>query len=71
MANEFAFPVLDLDGRSDYKHEDYYDFAHMNGDGGKKFADAIVQALVGEPKLASALSQQNDRPIASTGRNPR
>lgn len=66
LAKQYSLPLVDLDGKPEFVKTDYYDTAHMNGTGGKKMADAIVQCLTGEPKLSAALRQDknSDRQLA-------
>lgn len=55
FAKTNGIALVDLDGRPQFTHTDYYDSAHMNGFGGKKMADAIVQCLTSQPYLIAAL----------------
>jgi hypothetical protein len=55
-------PLVDLDGKPQFAHADFYDNAHMNGIGGAKMADAIVNCLTSEPTEAAALRAAPDAP---------
>lgn len=55
-------PLLNLDGQPQFKHEDFYDNAHMNGYGGAKMADAMVEEIATSPRIAAALRAPGDAP---------
>lgn len=42
---EFKVPLVDLNDGKSFLLTDYYDFAHLNGRGGKKFVDKIVSRV--------------------------
>lgn len=71
-AKEQGVALVDLDGRPDFAHTDYYDSVHMNGTGGKKMADEIVRCLVNQPELVAALRADSDatKEIAVTKKAP-
>ena len=43
-ANEYGFPLIDLNGNPAFVKSDYYDTAHMNSSGGKKLLDILANS---------------------------
>ena len=55
FASKRGIPLVDLDGKPQFVHADFYDNAHMNAVGGAKMANAIVECLTSNPQVAAAL----------------
>jgi hypothetical protein len=63
-----SFINLDASGKFDLK--DYYDTAHMNASGGRKFIDLLVAQFARDESIVAALrSVSRDRAIAARGRS--
>jgi hypothetical protein len=60
FCKEHAITFVDLDGNPKFVRADYYDTAHMNGTGGKKLADTIVETLTSNANLAAALANPSE-----------
>jgi hypothetical protein len=60
-AGRYGAPLIDLNGNKTFVMPDFYDTSHMNSQGGKKLADAIISTLSGNQTLAQALINGHDQ----------
>ena len=66
--SKFGCLMVNLNDPSKFTKFDFYDTSHMNGQGGKKLADAIIGELSSNQALATALLDgHNQSQLASHG----
>jgi hypothetical protein len=62
-AQKYDLPFINLDSSGGFTKANFYDTSHMNGSGGKKLIEAIVQSLAADQRVAVRLSPA---PVAKT-----
>lgn len=60
---------VDLNAQNKFNVKDFYDTSHMNGDGGKKLVDALIESITSDPQIASTLQRHdpNSAQLAAQG----
>jgi hypothetical protein len=50
---------VDLNAQDKFQVTDFYDTSHMNGDGGKKLVDSLIEAISNNQEIAFALQRKD------------